>query len=70
MCRRLQDPIEETLPQDFLLCSKNFILSYLQQVFCAHNKFMNSSNAEEMFCKLSNGSHVAKEVAQKLEFLI
>ncbi|XP_062519013.1 uncharacterized protein LOC134194121 isoform X2 [Corticium candelabrum] len=61
MCRTLQNSIEEKVhvPEDFS------ILSNLQQVFCAHNKFMSSSNAAKVLCKLSTASHVAKELAQK-----
>ena len=67
VCRTLQNRIEETVSEDSSPFANTSILSNLQQVFWAHNKFMTSSNAETMFCKLSTASHVAKEIAQKLE---
>ncbi|XP_062508756.1 uncharacterized protein LOC134184992 isoform X2 [Corticium candelabrum] len=65
VCRTLQNRIEETVSEDSSPFANTSILSNLQQVFWAHNKFMTSSNAETMFCKLSTASHVAKEIAQK-----
>ena len=43
------------------------ISTKLRQVYTAHQIFINSSNAEKMFSKLSTASHVAKELAQKLK---
>ena len=67
VCCKLQDPIEIAVPASGSPLLKSSILLTLKDIFRAHRTFMSSASAETIFCKLFTTTHVAKELARKLE---